>query len=138
MKKITYLKGIFSLFLVTNVFAQTPAPTATPLACTKVQNCVDTKVAEALSSCSSAEPTCTLNSNTDRYGVSAGVLARRAIDIKDCKSKTKRGACKACYSIAKIPLLTRFNVKLFDGMLAHTVKLIEDEKKAVCTSLPVN
>jgi hypothetical protein len=109
-------------------------------ACQSVQTCVDAGVDTALSSCTTATPECDLNSfptnkTSDRFAASAGDIADRAIELKKCETKTKKFACNACYKSAQAPLKNRFFGKLFHGLLAEAVLLIEAERKEVCGKL---
>lgn len=139
MKKFQTL--IASLFFASFAFAQTPTPvatatgTATPTACQSLQVCVDSAVTSNLTSCASSNPTCTFKS-IDKFAVSAKQIARRTIDNGRCTKRTIKGACNACYNIAKIPLRIRFRGDIFRGLLAHAVTLIEQERKSFCSTLP--
>ena len=134
-------------FVFSIAAAQTPEPTATvaatatvtvtstPSACANLQTCVDNAVPTVIASCGASNPGCT-SAKTEKYAVSAGQLARRAVDTRKCKDKKVRAACNVCYQVAELPLRLRFQGDLFKGLLAHTVTLIEQERKATCPALP--
>ena len=139
------MKKFLSLVILTaccsQVFAQTPTPTssptgtATPSACQNLQACIDTAVPTVVSGCAASNTSCNTEGNTDKYAVSAGQLAQRAIALKKCKDKKNRFACNVCYQAAKLPLQVRFKVNIFKGLLANAVSLIEQERKATCLNV---
>lgn len=131
-----YLLVVFPVLLLS-----LPAHAAYPEGCAELQACVDDGVSSTLASCQTSNPTCDLNQfatnrTSDRFGVSSGAVADRAIELRNCASRTTKRACNACYQAAKAPLKNRFFGRLFRGMLANAIQLIEAERKATCPSLP--
>ena len=112
----------------------TAAATATPSACQSRQSCVNAAVPTAVASCVADTPICS-DTNSDKLAVTAGELARRAIDKKKCTNRNNKFRCNVCYQNAKLPLQLRFKYDLFHGLLANSVKLIEAERKSVCGAL---
>ncbi len=105
--------------------------------CETVQSCIDAGVQSSILGCFAATPTCT-QKNHDNFAVSASTLAARAVATKKCDTKTftKRGACNVCFAAAKEPLRDRFYGKLFHGLLAQTVKEVEQLRRAKCLTIP--
>lgn len=135
--KCFFLSLIACLVLAPSAFADYPT------GCSALQDCVDTGAPTLLSTCQSSNPTCDLtqfngNQTLERFAATSGEIADRALELKNCASKTTKGACNACYQSAKAPLRNRFFGKIFHGLLANAIQLIEEQRKAVCLALPKN
>ena len=116
----------------------TPTPsgtaTPTPVACVSFQDCVDTSVPAAVNTCATENPSCTISSQ-GTYALTPGILAQRAIAEKNCASRKTKFSCRACYESAKIPLAARFDVHLFDYLVATAVKDITALETTNCNAL---
>jgi hypothetical protein len=112
----------------------TPAPTATPSACDTLQDCVDAAVPVVVTTCTASNPLCEVT-NADKFALTAGQVAERAIVWKRCRDKKRRGGCNACYNIAKSKLQNRYQVILFHNLLAHAVSIITAEQRSFCPTL---
>ncbi len=113
---------------------------AYPEGCSDLQGCVDTAVPTILLTCQSSNPTCDLtqfngNQTLERFAATSGEIADRALELKNCSEKTTRQSCNACYRSAKAPLRNRFFGKIFHGLLANAIQLIEEQRKEVCLAL---
>ena len=106
------------------------ASTASALnSCTVVQDCVAAGVTALPDTCNFQSSGCT---KPDRFAASASDLASRAIRAARCSRTRTRSLCRFCYELAKQPLRSRYDSTIFHGMLAQAVRLIQDEKNAVC------
>lgn len=103
--------------------------------CTEVQGCVDSAVSSVAASCIASLGTNCAIDNGDKFAITAGQLARRAIDAQRCANRKTKGGCNACYQLAKVPLTVRVKFNLFKGMLAQSISLIDRERKEVCAAL---
>jgi hypothetical protein len=110
---------------------------ADEVSCGSAQNCVDNSLSTVVQECLTANPGCTAQ-NTDAFAVSPGILADRAIALKNCSNKTftKKKACNRCYQNAKAPLKHRYDTELFHGLLGKAVYLVEEERQERCATLP--
>jgi hypothetical protein len=110
-------------------------PTPVPAACNTLAACVDSGVFSAINNCVDNSLGCVVNSR-DSLAISANQLAARAVTVNKCAETTKRKRCNACYREAKLPLKSRYDQKLFHGLLARAGALIEQERLARCLALP--
>ncbi|NDC39410.1 MAG: hypothetical protein EBZ48_15450 [Proteobacteria bacterium] len=151
-------RGLLTLILVVGITDQTalavdPTPTAsptptvaptstpTPTACELSQICIDAAVPTAVASCNSSN-SCTPPANSpyepeDRFAISAGTLAARAIASTQggCATKTLKAACNRCYTEAGKRLKNKYDGPLFHGLLARAAGIVAT-KKARCDGLP--
>jgi hypothetical protein len=109
--------------------------------CLALQQCVDTALPTSLLTCQTSNPTCDLNSfssnkTLERFAVTSGEVADRAIEIEKCSTTTTKESCNRCYQKAKKPLAKRYYGKLFRGLLGNATSLIEAERKSKCSVLP--
>lgn len=123
--------------IATPTAAVTPTSVPTPAVCLDVQACVDQGVSQLVNSCKAASSSCSQVPTV--FAVSATELADRAVADARCGRQTvsrKRARCNACYKAAKAPLQARFGGKLFKGLLAQAVRIIETKRVVACGGSP--
>ena len=105
--------------------------------CTPVEDCLSNAIPTTLATCEAATPACTVTNKGDQYAVSAETIAARAVAIQKCDVRTFKfkAVCNSCYQLAKAPLASRYDGKLFHGLLGQAVKDIEALKLAKCANL---
>lgn len=113
--------------------AVTPTATPQPGVCSDVQACVNQGLTQLVSSCKAASSACTQSPTV--FAVTATDIADRALADGRCTSQkvlSKKSRCNACYRAAKAPLRARFGGRLFKGLLAQSVRLIEARRVVAC------
>ena len=103
--------------------------------CVATQDCVDNALPVTVDSCLSQHPECS-GENSDRFALSAGVLADRAIAIKGCESKqfSSKKRCLACFANATRPLRHRYDSSLFHGLLGTATRLVKNRGITYCSA----
>jgi hypothetical protein len=149
MKALSYYKiGLALAIAVCGVAVAeevTPTPTAIPTvtstprgpSCPSVQSCVSEQVPAVMQSCLAVDQSCTPK-RPDRFALTASDLAARAIEAKKCTdpiSLQSKIQCNACYRAAKRPLSVRRAGVLFHGLIAQSLKIVEQRRIEACSSL---
>jgi hypothetical protein len=104
-------------------------------ACVPVDTCVDAGTGSLLTGCLAPAPSCDAT-NPDRFGLSSGTLATRAVGRLGCDTTSTKKSCTQCYRRAARPLKLRLDGELFHGMLAHAARIIATQAAARCPTLP--
>ena len=104
--------------------------------CVAAQDCVDNGLPLTVNSCLEQNPTCS-GEKSDRFALSAGVLADRAIALKNCESKqfSSQKRCLACFTKATRPLRSRYDGSLFHGLLGTATRLVQYRWVTYCSSV---
>ena len=113
----------------------TPTPAPTPqAACYQMQDCVDQAVSPIASACRAGVE---CNRDNDKFVITAGELAQRAIDHWKCDTKVfkTRGLCIRCYNKAKSAVRDRMGAFLFRGFMSFANWNIENSKDTRCNAM---
>lgn len=103
--------------------------------CLAVQDCVDNELPITVNTCVEQHTSCSAE-NSDRFALSAGVLADRALALKDCETRqfSSKKRCLACFGNATRPLRHRYDGSLFHGLLGNATRQIQYRGVTYCSS----
>lgn len=129
---VTALTGLLFMGVPSDVFAIEEA-------CVPAQDAVDNGIADLISDAVEGAAGCSPAGTygEDKFAISAGQLADRAIAKRNCMNKdfSKRKSCNGCFQSAKALLRIRFDGDLFHGLLANAVSLIEAQRLEKCSAI---